>query len=100
MYFEEWDNPMISGIAWISELIEVAGGVDIFGDCASGKSAPNRIGCSINSAPLAHSSSGSFSTACLARSRICSLSSNGSTPPAAIFARSPKRSTRPAPLAA
>jgi iron complex transport system substrate-binding protein len=29
VYFEEWDDPMISGIAWVSELIEAAGGVDI-----------------------------------------------------------------------
>lgn len=32
VYFEEWDDPMISGIAWVSELIEVAGGIDIFAD--------------------------------------------------------------------
>ena len=43
VYFEEWDDPMISGIAWVSELIEAAGGVDIFGDRASGKSAKDRI---------------------------------------------------------
>jgi iron complex transport system substrate-binding protein len=43
VYFEEWDDPMISGIAWVSELIEVAGGVDIFADRASGKSAKKRI---------------------------------------------------------
>jgi iron complex transport system substrate-binding protein len=42
VYFEEWDTPMISGIAWVSELIEVAGGVDIFDDRASGKSAKDR----------------------------------------------------------
>ena|SRR6516225_9811323 len=27
VYFEEWDEPMISGIGWVSELIEAAGGV-------------------------------------------------------------------------
>ncbi|HTT79767.1 MAG TPA: cobalamin-binding protein [Stellaceae bacterium] len=42
VYFEEWDEPMISGIGWVSELIEVAGGIDIFGDRASGKSAAER----------------------------------------------------------
>ena len=26
VYFEEWDDPMISGIQWVSELIEIAGG--------------------------------------------------------------------------
>ena len=43
VYFEEWDDPMISGIAWVSELIEVAGGIDIFADRAAGKSATERI---------------------------------------------------------
>lgn len=43
VYFEEWDNPMISGIAWVSELIEIAGGADIFADRAVGKSAKERI---------------------------------------------------------
>jgi iron complex transport system substrate-binding protein len=43
VYFEEWDKPMISGIAWVSELIEAAGGTDIFADRAAGKSAKERI---------------------------------------------------------
>jgi len=43
VYFEEWDQPMISGIAWVSELIEIAGGTDIFADRAGGKSAAERI---------------------------------------------------------
>ena len=43
VYFEEWDNPMISGIGWVSELIEAAGGVDVFADRASYKSAKERI---------------------------------------------------------
>ena len=30
VYFEEWDEPMISGIRWVSELVEIAGGEDIF----------------------------------------------------------------------
>ena len=30
VYFEEWDEPMISGIRWVSELIEIAGGVEVF----------------------------------------------------------------------
>ena len=34
---------MISGIAWVSELIEAAGGVDIFADRAACKSAKERI---------------------------------------------------------
>jgi iron complex transport system substrate-binding protein len=43
VYFEEWDKPMISGIAWVSELIEAAGGTDIFADRNGGKSAKERI---------------------------------------------------------
>jgi iron complex transport system substrate-binding protein len=43
VYFEEWDEPMISGIGWVSELIEAAGGSDIFADKAAGKSAKDRI---------------------------------------------------------
>ena len=30
VYFQEWDSPMITGIKWVSELIEIAGGVDVF----------------------------------------------------------------------
>ncbi|WP_027132652.1 cobalamin-binding protein [Geminicoccus roseus] len=30
VYFEEWDDPLIFGIGWVSELIEVAGGADVF----------------------------------------------------------------------
>ncbi len=30
VYFEEWDDPMISGIRWVSDLIEIAGGTDCF----------------------------------------------------------------------
>jgi iron complex transport system substrate-binding protein len=43
VYFEEWDDPMISGIAWVSELIAAAGGDDIFADLARHKSAKDRI---------------------------------------------------------
>jgi iron complex transport system substrate-binding protein len=43
VYFEEWDDPMISGIAWVSELIGAAGGVDVFADRAANKSAKGRI---------------------------------------------------------
>ena len=30
VYFEEWDEPLISGIRWVSELVSIAGGDDIF----------------------------------------------------------------------
>jgi len=43
VYFEEWDDPLISGIGWVSELIEVAGGDDVFAALRSRKSAAERI---------------------------------------------------------
>ncbi len=43
IYFEEWNEPMISGIGWVSKLIGIAGGDDIFGDLAIRKSAKERI---------------------------------------------------------
>jgi iron complex transport system substrate-binding protein len=43
IYFEEWDEPMISGIRWVSELIETAGGVDVFAELAHKKNAKDRI---------------------------------------------------------
>jgi iron complex transport system substrate-binding protein len=43
IYFEEWDEPMISGIGWVSELIEAAGGTDVFRHLSSGKNASDRI---------------------------------------------------------
>ena len=38
VYFEEWDEPNISAIAWVSELVGIAGGDDIF---------PERAACSL-----------------------------------------------------
>src|SRR5882757_5898978 len=43
IYFEEWDEPMISGIGWVSELIEIAGGIDIFADRAKQAAAKDRV---------------------------------------------------------
>ena len=43
VYFEEWDSPMITGIKWVSELIEIAGGVDVFSELSSNESATDRI---------------------------------------------------------
>jgi iron complex transport system substrate-binding protein len=43
VYFEEWDDPLISGIAWVSELIEVAGGEDVLQELRSRKAAKDRI---------------------------------------------------------
>jgi iron complex transport system substrate-binding protein len=43
VYFEEWDEPMISGIGWVSELIGIAGGDDVFPELAEAKAAKDRI---------------------------------------------------------
>src|SRR6185436_6237309 len=43
VYFEEWDQPMISGIGWVSELVEAAGGTDVFKPLAANKSAKERV---------------------------------------------------------
>ena len=43
VYFEEWDEPMICGIRWVSELIAAAGGRDVFAERAANKSAKDRI---------------------------------------------------------
>lgn len=43
VYFEEWDNPQISCIAWVSELIGIAGGEDIFPELAKEPLGKNRI---------------------------------------------------------
>mgnify|MGYP006222275885 FL=1 len=42
IYFEEWDDPTFSGIRWVSELIEIAGGEDIFANKSHGKLAMER----------------------------------------------------------
>lgn len=43
VYFEEWDEPMISGIGWVSELIRIAGGEDVFAERAAAPEALGRI---------------------------------------------------------
>jgi iron complex transport system substrate-binding protein len=43
IYFEEWNEPQISGIRWVSELVEVAGGVDCFAELGREPLAKNRI---------------------------------------------------------
>ena len=43
VFFEEWDEPLISGIGWVSELVEIAGGIDIFADRAGRSAAKDRI---------------------------------------------------------
>jgi len=43
VYFEEWDEPQISGIRWVSELVGIAGGDDCFPELASESLGKNRI---------------------------------------------------------
>lgn len=43
VYFEEWDDPLISGIGWVSELIEIAGGEDVFPELRHRQAAKDRI---------------------------------------------------------
>ena len=43
VYFEEWDDPLISGIQWVEELIEIAGGDPVFPHLRHAKLAANRI---------------------------------------------------------
>jgi iron complex transport system substrate-binding protein len=42
-FFEEWDDPLISGIQWVEELIEIAGGIPIFPELSTAGLAKNRI---------------------------------------------------------
>ncbi|UCV15245.1 ABC transporter substrate-binding protein [Quatrionicoccus australiensis] len=43
VYFEEWDEPNITAVRWVSELIEIAGGADIFPERAGSPLARDRI---------------------------------------------------------
>ncbi len=43
VYFEEWDEPRISGIQWVAELVRIAGGDDIFPERAAKSLARDRI---------------------------------------------------------
>ena len=43
VYFEEWDEPMISGIRWVAELVRIAGGDDVFPELAQQSLAKYRI---------------------------------------------------------
>src|SRR3954447_24295678 len=43
VYFEEWDEPMISAIRWVSELVEIAGGQDVFQEKSRSQAASGRI---------------------------------------------------------
>lgn len=43
VFFEEWDDPLISGIRWVDELIEIAGGAPLFPELRTHSLAKNRI---------------------------------------------------------
>ena len=43
VYFEEWDEPMISAIQWVSELIALAGGEDVFAELGRQRMGRDRI---------------------------------------------------------
>ncbi len=43
VYFEEWDEPLIAGIRWVGELIEIAGGVNCFPELAARSLGRDRI---------------------------------------------------------
>jgi iron complex transport system substrate-binding protein len=43
VYFEEWDEPRITGIRWVAELVRIAGGDDIFPERAEKSLARDRI---------------------------------------------------------
>jgi len=42
VYFEEWPDPMIAGIRWVSDLIEIAGGRDVFAELRGERGASGR----------------------------------------------------------
>src|SRR5215813_10178892 len=42
VYFEEWPDPMIAGIRWVSEIVEIAGGRDIFSELRPCRAAADR----------------------------------------------------------
>lgn len=43
VFFEEWDDPLISGIQWVEELVEIAGGDPVFPELRDKRLAKNRI---------------------------------------------------------
>ncbi len=43
VYFEEWDEPLITGIGWVHDLIEILGAEDVFAEKSKGQSAKQRV---------------------------------------------------------
>ena len=50
VFFEEWDEPLISGIRWVEEIVDIAGGAPIFPELANARLARDRI---VNAADVA-----------------------------------------------
>jgi iron complex transport system substrate-binding protein len=43
VFFEEWDDPLISGIRWVEELVEIAGGQPVFPELRNGRLGKDRV---------------------------------------------------------
>lgn len=43
VYFEEWPDPLIAGIRWVSEILEIAGGRDVFPELRERRAAKDRV---------------------------------------------------------
>jgi len=43
VYFEEWNDPLVTGIRWVSEVIEIAGGRDVFAELRDRPDAAGRV---------------------------------------------------------
>ncbi|TAK91848.1 MAG: cobalamin-binding protein [Burkholderiaceae bacterium] len=43
VYFEEWNDPLLTGVHWVSQLIEIAGGIDVFADISRQHDARQRV---------------------------------------------------------
>jgi len=43
VYFEEWNDPLMSGIKWVAELIQIAGGIDCFPELSKEAGGKGRI---------------------------------------------------------
>ena len=95
VYFEEWDEPMISGIGWVSELIEIAGGVDVFTElpCAEERQGPHRVARrgDRRAGPTSSSARGAARNSCRRRSRRGPASTRSRRCATASCARSSRR---------
>jgi len=43
IYFEEWNEPLITGVSWVSDVIELAGGIDVFISKSKSSKAEGRV---------------------------------------------------------